>query len=71
MDHQARVYENIFEMVPNEENPSPMVRINRMNPCSEFVLYGHQDVRLMNGGRIKWLNESDKSMTTEKPVVLE
>jgi thiosulfate/3-mercaptopyruvate sulfurtransferase len=37
-----------------------------------FKIYGHKDVRLMNGGRAKWLNESDKALTTEatklKPV---
>jgi thiosulfate/3-mercaptopyruvate sulfurtransferase len=32
-----------------------------------FKLYGHQDVRLMNGGRVKWLNEPDKELITEKP----
>src|SRR5581483_10677314 len=32
-----------------------------------FKLYGHKDVRLMNGGRIKWLNESDKELTTDVP----
>jgi thiosulfate/3-mercaptopyruvate sulfurtransferase len=32
-----------------------------------FKLYGHKDVRLMNGGRVKWLNEDDKELTTEKP----
>ncbi|HEY3242673.1 MAG TPA: sulfurtransferase [Phycisphaerae bacterium] len=32
-----------------------------------FKTYGHKDVRLMNGGRVKWLNEKDKSMTTDKP----
>jgi thiosulfate/3-mercaptopyruvate sulfurtransferase len=32
-----------------------------------FKIYGHKDVRLMNGGRIKWLNEPDKEMTTEVP----
>ncbi len=32
-----------------------------------FKIYGHKDVRLMNGGRVKWLNEPDKKMTTEKP----
>jgi thiosulfate/3-mercaptopyruvate sulfurtransferase len=32
-----------------------------------FKLYGHKDVRLMNGGRPKWLNESDKELTTERP----
>src|SRR5438270_1770811 len=34
-----------------------------------FKLYGHKDVRLMNGGRQKWLNEDDKELTTEKPQV--
>jgi thiosulfate/3-mercaptopyruvate sulfurtransferase len=32
-----------------------------------FKLYGHKDVRLMNGGRAKWLNERDKKLTTERP----
>ncbi len=32
-----------------------------------FKLYGHKDVRLMDGGRAKWLNEDDKPMTTDKP----
>ncbi|MHC4218495.1 MAG: sulfurtransferase [Planctomycetota bacterium] len=32
-----------------------------------FKLYGHEDVRLMNGGRLKWLNEDDKPLTTERP----
>lgn len=30
-----------------------------------FKLYGHRDVRLMNGGRVKWLNEKDKPLTTQ------
>ena len=32
-----------------------------------FRIYGHKDVRLMNGGRVKWLNEKDKPLTTELP----
>jgi thiosulfate/3-mercaptopyruvate sulfurtransferase len=32
-----------------------------------FKIYGHKDVRLMNGGRAKWLNEPDKVLTTERP----
>ncbi|MEL7471810.1 MAG: sulfurtransferase [Planctomycetota bacterium] len=28
-----------------------------------FKLYGHDDVRLLNGGRTKWLNEDDKALT--------
>src|SRR5947209_4078340 len=31
-----------------------------------FKIYGHKDVRLMNGGRVKWLNEPDKELTTDK-----
>jgi thiosulfate/3-mercaptopyruvate sulfurtransferase len=34
-----------------------------------FKIYGHKDVRLMNGGRVKWLNESDKPLVTEVPRV--
>jgi thiosulfate/3-mercaptopyruvate sulfurtransferase len=30
-----------------------------------FKLYGHQDVRLMNGGRIKWLKEDDKPLSKD------
>ena len=32
-----------------------------------FKIYGHNDVRLMNGGRTKWLNEQDRELTTELP----
>ena len=39
MDHQKRVYDDIFQMLPSEENPSPMVRINRMNPAPDFQLF--------------------------------
>ena len=34
-----------------------------------FKIYGHKDVRLMNGGRVKWLNEDDKTLTTDKVEV--
>ncbi|HET7141062.1 MAG TPA: sulfurtransferase [Candidatus Limnocylindria bacterium] len=33
-----------------------------------FRMYGHQDVRLMNGGRAKWLAE-DRPLTTEAPRI--
>jgi thiosulfate/3-mercaptopyruvate sulfurtransferase len=32
-----------------------------------FKVYGHKDVRLMNGGRVKWLNEGDKPLTPDLP----
>jgi len=34
-----------------------------------FKIYGHKDVKLMNGGRVKWLNESDKSLTVDVPKI--
>jgi thiosulfate/3-mercaptopyruvate sulfurtransferase len=34
-----------------------------------FKIYGHKDVRLMNGGRAKWLSEDDKPLTTERPII--
>ncbi len=46
MNHKTRVYNDIFEMLPNEENPSPLVRLNRMNPSKDFVLYA----------KLEWLN---------------
>src|SRR5687768_3048098 len=46
MNHQTRVYEDVFEMLPNEENPSPLVRINRMNPSPQFSLYA----------KLEWMN---------------
>ncbi len=46
MNHQTRVYDNIFQLLPCEENPTPMVRINRMNPSAEFVLYA----------KLEWMN---------------
>ena len=30
MDHATRVYDSILELLPSEENPSPLVRINRL-----------------------------------------
>src|SRR5262245_41122265 len=46
MNHQTRVYNNVFEMMPSEENPSPMVRINRLNPHPDFQLYA----------KLEWMN---------------
>src|SRR6516225_9382049 len=34
-----------------------------------FKIYGHKEVRLMNGGRVKWLNEADKQLTTDVPQI--
>lgn len=34
-----------------------------------FKYYGHDNVKLMNGGRSKWLDEEDKPLTTDVPEV--
>jgi cysteine synthase len=46
MDHSARVYEDILEMLPNEENPSPMVRLHRLVPKNGSELWA----------KLEWLN---------------
>lgn len=46
MNHATRVYENIFEMLPSEENPTPLVRLNRLNKATDFPLYA----------KLEWLN---------------
>lgn len=38
-DYGKRVFDSVFEMLPNVENPSPMVRINRLNPTPAFELF--------------------------------
>lgn len=39
MNAAARVYDDIFGLLPSEENPTPMVRINRLNPFPELQLF--------------------------------
>jgi cysteine synthase len=46
VDYAKRVYNSVFEMMPNEENPSPLVRIGRMNPSPTFELYA----------KLEWMN---------------
>ena len=46
MNHKTRVYEDVFEMMPSEENPTPLVRINKLNSCATFPLYA----------KLEWMN---------------
>ncbi len=39
MNHATRVYDSVFEMLPTEDNPTPLVRINRLNGAATFPLY--------------------------------
>lgn len=44
-DVAARVYDDVFAMLPDEENPTPLVRINRLAPAGS-VLYA----------KLEWMN---------------
>lgn len=46
MNHQTRVYDDVFQMLPDEDNPSPLVRINRLNPSPAFELWA----------KLEWMN---------------
>lgn len=46
MNPTTRVYEDMLEMLPSEENPTPIVRINRMAPLPGFHLYA----------KLEWMN---------------
>src|ERR1700761_1908654 len=39
MNSAARVFDSVFDMLPSEANPSPLVRINKLNPAPGFALY--------------------------------
>jgi thiosulfate/3-mercaptopyruvate sulfurtransferase len=34
-----------------------------------FKLYGHEKIHLLNGGRVKWLNEPDAPLTKDAPKI--
>lgn len=46
MNHETRVYDDVFGMLPNEQNPTPLVRINRLNPSPDFQLFA----------KLEWVN---------------
>jgi S-sulfo-L-cysteine synthase (O-acetyl-L-serine-dependent) len=46
MDHSTRVYDDITEMLPSEENPSPLVRLHRLVPPNGSELWA----------KLEWLN---------------
>ncbi|MEK7352886.1 MAG: cysteine synthase family protein [Chloroflexota bacterium] len=38
-DHQRRVYSDITQLIASPENPTPLVRVNRVNPDKDFQIY--------------------------------
>jgi cysteine synthase len=39
MNQDNRVYDDVFELLPSENNPTPLVRIRKLNPSPDFKLY--------------------------------
>ena len=46
MNHRSRVYESILELAANVDNPTPLVRLNRVVPFKHAVVYG----------KLEWFN---------------
>jgi cysteine synthase len=47
MNHTTRVYDSILELLPDEDNPTPLVRVRKLNPApEEFTLYA----------KLEWMN---------------
>ena len=46
MKHETRVYDDILQTLPGVDNPTPIVRINRLNPSGAFTLYA----------KLEWMN---------------
>lgn len=44
--HAMRVYDSVLGLLPGPDNPTPLVRINRLNPAAGFALYA----------KLEWLN---------------
>ena len=38
-NHETRIYENMLEMLSGEDNPTPMVRMNRVVPTTQAKIY--------------------------------
>ena len=46
MNHSTRVYDSILGLAANVENPTPLVRLNRVVPFEHAVVYG----------KLEWFN---------------
>src|SRR5580700_4999739 len=40
MDHRARVYDSILDLLPDVDNPTPLVRLRRVVPFKHAIVYG-------------------------------
>ena len=61
MNHNTRVYENVFELFPSEENSPPLVRLNKLNTSE-----GRRSGRTARLGRFAALKEILDSIANNK-----
>ncbi len=50
----TRVFDSVFEMLPNEANPSPLVRINTLHPLAAEIAGGTSTFELF--AKLEWMN---------------
>ncbi|NIW09383.1 MAG: pyridoxal-phosphate dependent enzyme, partial [Gammaproteobacteria bacterium] len=43
LDHRRRVYQDITQMIANPDNPTPMVKLGRINLSPSFEIYGKME----------------------------
>jgi cysteine synthase len=46
MNRETAVYDDVLQMLPGPENPTPLVRLRRLNPVPDFALYA----------KLEWMN---------------
>ena len=39
LDHKLRIYSDITQLIATPENPTPLVKLNRINPNKDFQIY--------------------------------
>ena len=46
MNRETEVYDDILQLLPDVDHPTPLVRVNRLNPSPDYTLYA----------KLEWLN---------------
>lgn len=54
MDLSRKVFDNVLEMLPSEQNPSPLVGIHALHPLRDAIRTGTSDFRLF--AKLEWMN---------------
>jgi S-sulfo-L-cysteine synthase (O-acetyl-L-serine-dependent) len=54
VDLSRRVFDNVFEMLPNEQNPSPLVGLHALHPLRAQIAAGTSSFSLY--AKLEWMN---------------